>query len=129
MTGRYLLDTSSAIALFAGDPGALDHLADAEAVFVPSIVLGELYYGARKSNQPEANLARIDDFAANAVILACDGDTARRYGQVKDRLRRQGQPLPENDIWIAAIAIQHGLALATRDNHFGEVEGLSVAAW
>lgn len=54
---------------------------------------------------------------------------AQQYGQIKDKLRRIGRPIPENEIWIAAIAQQHDLALVTRDGHFGLVENLAVATW
>ena len=104
-------------------------LSAAGAVFVPSIVLGELYYGARKSGGATANVARVDAFAAENTVLVCDEDTARRYGELKDGLRVSGRPIPENDIWIAALARQHGLTLATRDAHFSRVAGLPVASW
>jgi len=104
-------------------------LSAAGAVFVPSIVLGELYYGARKSGRAAANVTRVDAFAAGNAVLVCDEDTARRYGEIKDGLRVIGRPIPENDIWIAAVARQHGLTLATRDAHFSHVAGLLVAAW
>jgi tRNA(fMet)-specific endonuclease VapC len=62
-------------------------------------------------------------------VLLCDVDVAWRYGEVKKLLRDKGRPIPENDIWIAAIALKHDLTLATRDVHFGEVTGLKTAAW
>jgi len=74
-------------------------------------------------------LARIDEFAANSIVLALDSETARQYGDVKNKLRLKGQPLPENDIWIAALALQHNLTLATRDRHFQEMEGLKTTSW
>lgn len=129
MNGRYMLDTNIVIALFAGDMAVKSGLALAAEVFVPSIVLGELYFGARKSGRTQANLARIDEFAANNVVLGCDTETARRYGDIKDALRIKGRPLPENDIWIAAIAVEHDLTLVSRDAHFDEIEQLKVVAW
>ena len=126
MSGKFLLDTNVVIALFGGDSVVVDFLNDAAEVFVPSIVIGELCYGARKSSRVEDNLARIDDFAASNVILSCDTETAYRYGEVKDRLRQKGRPIPENDIWIAAIAFQHELTLLTSDMHFAEVENLGL---
>jgi len=129
MNGRYLLDTSIIIALFAEDRAVKDNLGKAGEVLVPSIAIGELCYGARKSARARENLARIDEFAANNVVLGCDTETARRYGDVKNALQIKGHPIPENDIWIAAVALQHGLTLVTRDIHFGEIESLSIAAW
>lgn len=126
MSGRYLLDTNIVIALFANEEGAKASLANAEEVFVPSIVIGELYFGAQKSERLAANLARIDEFVASNVILGCDTEAARCYGEIKNTLRIKGRLLPENDIWIAAIAIQHSLILMTRDAHFDEVESLEL---
>ena len=129
MSGRYLLDTNIVIALFADESAVKDLLGEAEEVFIPSIVLGELYYGARKSRRVAENIARIDDFAARNIVLGCDTETARRYGEVKNGLRRKGRPVPENDVWIAAMALQNDLILVARDAHFREVEGLRVEAW
>ena len=76
MSGRYLLDTNIVIAIFAEEANVQAQLAGAGEVFIPSIVLGELYFGARKSGRVEANLARIDEFAASNVVLECDTVTA-----------------------------------------------------
>jgi tRNA(fMet)-specific endonuclease VapC len=100
-----------------------------EEVFTPVIVLGELYYGARRSSRVQENLARIDEFAARSTVLACDTETARRYGAVKDGLRQKGRPIPENDIWIAAIALQYDLTLVARDAHFEEINDLTLETW
>ena len=127
--GRYLLDTNIVIALFADEAAIRKALVAAEEVFVPSIVVGELYYGAWKSKRQQENVARIDEFAADSVVLGCDTETARQYGQIKSALRTQGTPVPENDIWIAAIAMQHDLMLVTRDEHFGQVRGLRAERW
>jgi tRNA(fMet)-specific endonuclease VapC len=129
MNGRYLVDTNIVIALFAAEATMTERLGETEEIFVPSIVLGELYYGARKSNRVRVNVARIDDFAARNIVLSCDTDTARRYGEVKNELRRKGRPIPENDIWIAALALQYDLTLVARDAHFEQVNGLRVEAW
>ena len=129
MSGRFLLDTNIVIALLEGEAAVQDQLARADEVFVSSVALGELYFGAGKSGRPQTNLARVDQFASDNVVLGCDTDTARRYGEVKNALRLKGTPIPENDIWIAAAAFQHGLKLITRDRHFNEVDGLTVEVW
>jgi tRNA(fMet)-specific endonuclease VapC len=118
MSGRYLLDTNIIIALFADEASVRTKLAQADEVFIPSIAIGELYYGARKSGRTQDNLARVDELVANSAVLGCDAETARRYGEVKNGLRIKGRPLPENDIWIAALALQYNLTLVTRDAHF-----------
>lgn len=129
MSGKYLLDTNIIISLFADEAVVKNKLAQASEVFIPSIAIGELCYGARKSGRTQANLARIDELAANSTVLVCDAETARQYGEVKNKLRLKGRPLPENDIWIAALALQYDLILVTRDAHFQEVENLKTEAW
>ena len=104
MNGRYLLDTNEVIALFANDVAVIDRIKDADEVFIPSIVIGELYYGAQKSGRVKENVRRIDEFVVGNVVLTCDAETAKRYGEVKNGLRQKGRPIPENDIWIAALA-------------------------
>lgn len=129
MSGRFVLDTNIVLAIFAGDSAVLDKLKDADQVFASSVVLGELFYGAYKSKRVEENMKRIDEFAAGNAVLPCDRATARRYGQIKNQLRAKGRPIPENDIWIAAIAQQHDLTVVSRDVHFSYVDGLSIETW
>ena len=128
-TGRYLLDTNIVIALFADEATVKARLATAAEVFVPAVVLGELYVGARKSGQPAANLAKVEQFAAATAVLPSDAATARHYGEVKDGPRLKGRPIPENDVWIAAVVLQHGRTLVSCDAHFGDVDGLQVEVW
>lgn len=129
MSGKYLLDTNIVIALFANDPTLTGKIAETEDVFVSAVVIGELFYGAKKSGRPERNSERIESFISDNVILNCDTDTARLYGKVKDSLRKKGLPIPENDIWIAATAFQHDLILISRDEHFEKVEDLKLEKW
>jgi tRNA(fMet)-specific endonuclease VapC len=129
MSGRYLLDTNIIIALFAREASILQEASQAEAIFIPSVVLGELYYGARRSVRATENVARVDALVATLPILSCDTRAARQYGEIKDQLRRKGNPIPENDIWIAAIAFTHGLTLATRDAHLSQIDKLPISAW
>jgi tRNA(fMet)-specific endonuclease VapC len=129
MNGRYLLDTNIIIAFFTGEPDVRKGLAKAEEVFLPSIAIGELHYGAKKSDKWEENLIRIDELVLTNVVLACDVETARRYGEIKNALRIKGRPLPENDIWIAALARQHDLVLVTRDTHFEQIDDLNMTTW
>ena len=86
--------------------------------------MGELLYGARHSSNPAANLERVASFVAAIVVLPCDEATAQVYARVKQALRAKGRPIPDNDLWIASAAMQHGLALVHRDAHFDEIEGL-----
>jgi len=129
MNGKYLLDTNIVIALLAKDTNVIGQIERGGKIFIPSIVIGELYYGAEKSSKTEENKAVIEKFASDNAILNCTKETARYYGDVKNILRKKGRPIPENDIWISALAIQHKLSLVTRDRHFKEVNGLKVESW
>lgn len=129
MPGKLLVDTSVIIDLFAGEASAQRVLAAAQEVFVPSIALGELYFGAERSTQRTAEMRRVDAFAAASSVLPVDSETARQYGALKQGLRRKGRPIPENDIWIGALGVQHGLTIATRDAHFQELDGIALLAW
>ena len=129
MSGRFLLDTNIVIALFQGDISVQEKLAKAEQVFVSSTVIGELYYGAYRSGRVTTNLTRIEEFVANNTVLVCDLVTSQFYGQIKNSLKRKGRPIPENDIWIAAIAQQYKLTLVSRDQHFREIDVLLVETW
>jgi tRNA(fMet)-specific endonuclease VapC len=106
MNGRYLLDTNIIISLFAKDSQIHNCLSMAEEVFVPCVAIGELYFGAHKSLKQEENLARVEEFAQNNTVLPCDTGIAKKYGDIKNRLKDKGLPIPDNDIWIAAIAQQ-----------------------
>lgn len=68
-------------------------------------------------------------YALKSVVLACDTDTARHYGYIKDHLRAKGNPIPENDIWIAALAKQYHLTLISRDQHFSVIKEIKVEQW
>jgi tRNA(fMet)-specific endonuclease VapC len=129
VNGRFLLDTNIIIALFAEDPKVHERLSSTSEVFIPCTAIGELYFGAYKSIKIQENLNRIDEFALNNTMLPCDIDTAKRYGDIKNRLKEKGQLIPENDIWISAIAQQYDLTLATKDTHFDMIENLKIELW
>lgn len=129
MAGSHLLDTNIMIALSAQDSGVQQRVNQSNEVFYASIVLGELYFGAQKSGNVERNIQRVDIVAKSATVLACDAETAALYGRLKHELRAKGRPIPDNDIWIAALAVQHNLTLATRDAHFQAVDGLTAEYW
>ena len=129
MAGRFLLDTNVAIAVLEDDPAARERIGQADEVYVSVVALGELYLGARRSGRVTENVARVDELARRTPVIDCDHDTARQYGIIKRSLLEKGCPIPDNDIWIAALAREHGLILLTRDAHFAEVERLRVEGW
>ncbi len=129
MSGRYLLDTNVAIRVLEKEVDLETRRGTGIQAFLCLTVVGELHFGAECSGKPEANRARIDRLLAICPVIGDDLETARRYAALKATLRRLGRPIPENDLWIAASALRHGLVLATRDAHFEHVEGLAVESW
>lgn len=128
MSKLYLLDTNAAIALLNNNLTMAAFLNQVE-FYISATVMGELYWGAENSTHAQSNRDRVDAFASQRQLLECDVDTARWYGKVMVQLRRKGRPIPQNDIWIAATALQHNLILLTKDQHFLHVEGLIVESW
>ena len=115
--------------MFTGDLAIQERMLNGDNLFLASPALGELYYGAQNSDKVTENLHRINIFVENHIFLSCDLETAQWFGIIKNRLRRKGRLIPDNDIWIAAIAMQHELILVTRDAHFDEVESLQTERW
>jgi tRNA(fMet)-specific endonuclease VapC len=129
MNGKnYLLDTNIIIISFK-DKRLETKIKEAVSIFIPSIVIGELYFGAEKSQNKKGNYKRIKILIENSIILSCDSETARYYGIIKESLRKIGKPIPENDIWIAAVARQYNLELVTRDKHFQHIDGIKISIW
>ncbi len=122
------MDTTIAVAFFRQDQAVRRRLMPVDIV-TSTIVIGELYYGAYRAGHQARELANIAALIAQSRIVVCDLVTSEHYGRVREALHRQGMPIPENDIWIAASALQHGLPLATRDAHFDRVPGLTVEQW
>jgi tRNA(fMet)-specific endonuclease VapC len=129
MNGRFLLDTNVVIDLLVDRDHLAERVAAADEVLLPVVALGELYYGARKSARSAENVGRVDEFAARNSVLECDVGTARLYGEIKSALRARGTPIPENDLWVAALARQYDLVLVTRDRHFRLVQGPRLEEW
>ena len=129
MTSSFLLDTNAVIARFSGEASVLELLINADELYISTTVLGELFHGAQKSMRVAENIERIERAAAEITILDCDIETARWYGKVHHGLSAKGRPIPQNDIWIAAVALQHGLTLLTKDQHFQNVDDLSIQSW
>lgn len=125
---RIVLDTSAYSWLRTGHPEVLDHVARADVVWLPTIVLGELEAGFRMGTREEANQALLADFLSEPFvsILPVDRGVARRYGRIFSLLKEAGSPIPLNDVWIAATTFESGGALLTFDRHFGSVAGLDL---
>lgn len=120
------LDTSSAIAVLSGQ--ASDLLSRSiEQFLLPVPVVGELRYGALNSRRVAENLTSVERLVTNCQVLNITVETAVVYANLRCSLKEKGKPIPENDLWIAALCIEYGVPLATLDAHFDVVGGLSRA--
>jgi tRNA(fMet)-specific endonuclease VapC len=117
---RLALDTNRYTDLCRGDQAVLDTIELADEIWLPFIVLGELRAGFAVGTQGPKNEAVLRRFLlkAGVGILYADEQTTHQYGIVYRQLRKQGTPIPTNDMWIAALILQHSLVLFARDAHF-----------
>jgi tRNA(fMet)-specific endonuclease VapC len=125
---RILIDTNCYSAIDGGELETIRRIESAHEVWLPFIVLGELYAGFELGTQKEKNDQQLQSFLSRSSIgvLYADGNTASMYGRVFQSLRRRGTPIPTNDIWIAALALQHDLLVMTSDQHFLFVPDLQI---
>jgi tRNA(fMet)-specific endonuclease VapC len=95
---------------------------------MPAIVLGELHSGFLAGTRREENEARLRQFLGKRSVLVLDvtAETALRYAEIDALLRRKGRPIPRNDVWIAASAVEHGMRLVTVEEHFDEIPLLII---
>ena len=125
---RLCLDTNAYSALMRNQSGIQHCLEEAALIHIPTIVLGELYAGFNLGSRYAENCNDLDAFLAlpGVEITSPDRDVAERYGYLVRDLRRQGTPIPTNDLWIAATALETGTRLVSYDAHFQHVPGLLV---
>ena len=129
MTGKLLFDTNAASALIRGGE-AIRKVTGPEAEVLPHlVVVGELLYGAFHSGNPASQLARVRQFTSQFELVFPDEQTTDVYGHIKADLRKQGMMIPDNDLWVAASAVQLGIPIVTQDAHFGRVGELTVIGW
>ena len=127
--GETAIDSNAAIDLLGGNEAIRELLEPLTVIHLPFVVLGELFHGVFRSRNPQAERSKVDRLQQITGLLLADQTTTETYGTLKAQLHRNGRPIPENDLWIAALAVRHGLTLVTRDAHFDEVEGLATLAW
>jgi tRNA(fMet)-specific endonuclease VapC len=125
-----LIDTNAYVAFKRGDPEAISIVQLAPAIALNAIVLGELFGGFASGSREEVNRQELARFlvSSRVFVLPVDSRTAEHYAAVYSALRKAASPIPTNDLWIAASAIQHGLSLFSYDRHFRVVPGLQTGA-
>jgi len=123
---RVALDTNRLFDLFQGDSALADRLARCDEVWIPLIVLGEInagFYGGSQQHRNELLLRKLLSKDTVSVLLP-SRETAEQYARLFVQLKRAGTPVPDNHLWIAALALEHDLILITRDQHFGRIPQL-----
>lgn len=125
-----LIDTNIYSAFKKGDESVKDLLLKMDRIYINPIVLGELHAGFKLGNKESQNVKELNEFLkiSNVEVLNITENTAERFGEILKKLRRKGKPIPTNDIWIAANAIEFNLPIYTHDSHFQWIDNLVILA-
>jgi len=124
-----ILDTNALLAFADGELDVGGILRMQPRAAIPAIVLGEFRYGIAGSRHKAEYDAWLDATLPVFDVLVVDEGTALAYAELRVELKRTGRPIPANDAWVAALALQHGLPVLTRDEHFDAVPGLERRDW
>ncbi len=124
-----ILDTNAVSALIAGDKRLGSVLSKTDHHHLPLIVIGEYQYGllaSRKRTKLQALLRKLE---SESIVLCPDRETANWYASIRHDLKTRGHPIPENDLWIAALSRQHALEVVSQDPHFDHVDKVRRIGW
>ena len=124
-----ILDTNAVSALLVGDRGLAEILEPVPRHHLPVVVIGEYRFGLARSRHRHRLTSLLDDLIRESRVLLIDETTAGAYASVREELRQLGRPIPENDVWIAALARQHEEPVVSLDQHFDHVPGLRRLGW
>lgn len=124
-----IVDTNALSAWRDGKADLLKLIARADLLALPVIVIGEFRYGAARSRQRADVEEWLDRIIAATRVLPVTTSTAGHYSEIRSTLQQKGRPIPANDLWIAALAVQHDLPVLSRDRHFDLVDGLNRVSW
>ncbi|MEK6656408.1 MAG: type II toxin-antitoxin system VapC family toxin [Nitrospirota bacterium] len=129
MNGKICLDTNIVIRLFKNDPVVTNNLASLSALCLPIPVIAELLFAAKNSSRSVENMKTYNEFIDTCNVLNITRKTAENYSTIRLELKQKGAPVPENDLWIAAICVEQNLPLVTGDAHFDNINSLKVLKW
>ena len=124
-----ILDTNALSAIADADSGIYNLIESETDLLVPLVAWGEYLFGIRQSRYRARHEQWLSESRSAFTLLGMDDETASAYADIRIALKRAGTPIPRNDLWIAASAIQYGLPVITRDSHFRRVAGLQVLTW
>ena len=125
MNGK-LIDTNVIIRFFKGETELFSLFDDLENLYISSISVGELMYGAELSKKTDFNRENYFCFCQQMKVLYPDLEVAKNYGKIKASLKAKGKPIPENDIWIAATALTANLSIVTADTDFNYISEIEM---
>lgn len=129
MNGKVALDTSVAVRFLNGDEAVVAQVLALTTVILPTVVVGELLFGAENSSRSLQNLPRYLEFIETCEVVKLGRETAVVYARTRLALKQKGWPIPMNDVWIAAQCLEHGWRLVTDDSDFSYVDGLMLENW
>lgn len=124
-----ILDTNAVSALAMEDAGIIKVLAPSERHHLPVIVIGEYDFGLAGLRRGRELQKWLELLVSENIVLSVELETATHYASLRTELKRAGTPIPANDLWIAALAREHGLPIVSRDTHFDRVRGIERLAW
>jgi len=124
-----ILDTNALSAVAEGDSAIELLLRQADEVAIPVIVLGEYRFGIAESRKRSRYEKWLSEYLPHFRILDVTESTARHYADIRRELKKNGKPIPSNDLWIAALCHQYSLPILSRDRHFDAVPGMTRIAW
>lgn len=124
-----ILDTNALSAMAEGVSELEPVLRQTTLVAIPVIVLGEYRYGIAQSRERMRYEQWISEYLPNFRILSIEEETTRHYAKLRLELKKIGNPVPSNDLWIAALCRQHSLPILTQDHHFDAIVGLTRLTW
>ena len=125
---KIILDTNAYIAYMKKDPFVFHQLSFSDKVYISIATIGELIYGYKSGNKERKNKENLENFISKPTVETIDitSETAEFYGHIKNLLRQNGTPIPENDVWVAAHTMETGSTIITYDKHFKKVPGLKI---
>ena len=123
---KLILDTNIYVGFKLEYPELVEYLTSANSIIISPVMLGELKFGFRYGTRFNKNMEELNKFLAHpaVTIIGLTEITADRYSRIAAQLRKQGTPIPSNDIWIAAQTMESGAELVTMDRHFEKINGL-----
>ena len=124
-----IVDTNALSALAENQPALLREFSPDREIGIPVVVLGEFRFGIAQSRRRSEYEKWLNRVLAASIPVVIDEQTAVTYAEIRVQLKLAGTPIPSNDVWIAALCLQHGSPVLSRDRHFDRVTGIRRIGW